>query len=264
MDYQRKSIRHQGFTVIELLVVVGIIAVLAAIAVVGIGKVMNGQNRTQSRTVLASVQSMLGEFDRETSLKRQPPHQWNLTSNALYPAATALDFWRDTDPTTAGTQGIDLVATPTKDLGEDRDSMDGPRDDVAVVKNTQLAMYMFNQVASVKKMLSAMPQGSLVTIKDATATAGYDEHAVGIPKDAWGNVMVLVPASGLRGVTLADDATTKYVITSVKIYKDVTAAAVGGLVNGDLAPGARPFFASPGPDGHLETGDDNLYSFENQ
>jgi hypothetical protein len=62
------------------------------------------------------------------------------------------------------------------------------------------------------------------------------------------------------------------VVTSVKVYP---AAA---LPNGTLAPGARPFFASPGPDGHLggfhadpsdptkvtTYGDDNLYSFENK
>jgi hypothetical protein len=159
----------------------------------------------------------------------------------------------------------------TEDLGPENDDTmtTTSRQHLPEVKNTQLAMYMFNQVSAVKKILSAMPDGTLTTIADDPATNAppYDEHAVGVPKDAWGNLMIFVPASGLRGVYLADSNATEYVVTSVKVYP------ASALPNGTVAPGARPFFASPGPDGHLggfdatsgkTFGDDNLYSFENK
>src|SRR3954447_17724528 len=103
MDYQRKSRRQKGFTVIEIIVVVGIIAVLAAIAVVGLGKIFESQRHSQTRTVLTAVQSMLGEFDHETSLKTQPPHMWDPTNTVV---TAGLDFWRDANPSTAGQQGL--------------------------------------------------------------------------------------------------------------------------------------------------------------
>jgi prepilin-type N-terminal cleavage/methylation domain-containing protein len=266
MQYPRNPRRRNGFTVIEILVVVGIIAILASIAIVGIGKIIESQRQTQTRTVLSSVQSMLAEFDRETALRRQPPHQWDFSNGA--PSAPT-DFWRDASPATVGMTGLQS----TGDLSPENDDVMvvsplPSRQHLPEVKNTQLAMYMFNQVSTVKKILSAMPDGSLTTIVDdpATNTPPYDEHAVGVPKDAWGNLMIFVPASGLRGVYLAD-SNTEYVVTSAKTY------LASALPDGTIAPGARPFFASPGPDGRLggfdattgkTYGDDNLYSFENK
>jgi prepilin-type N-terminal cleavage/methylation domain-containing protein len=265
MHHQPNSRRRKGFTVIELLVVVGIIAVLAAIAVVGLGKIFESQRQTQTRTVLSSLQSIFAEFDRETALRRQPPHQWDLSNAAPPPVPT--DFWRDASTATVGMTGLQSTA----DLSEDNDDtmLATSRQHLPEVKNTQLAMYMFSQSGAVKKMLSAMPSSSLMAIVDdaGTNTPPYDEHAVGVPKDAWGNVIVFVPASGLRGVYLAGSG-TEYVVTSVKVYPATA------LPDGTLAPGARPFFASPGPDGLLggpnpsdpskTYGDDNLYSFENK
>src|SRR4051812_42782684 len=109
MDHQRKSIRRKGFTILEIIVVVGILAVLAAIAVVGIGKILDSQRHSQTRTVLSSAQSMLVEFDRETALKRQPPHMWSPTNTVV---TAGLDFWRDADPSAAGSTGLNAATVP--------------------------------------------------------------------------------------------------------------------------------------------------------
>jgi hypothetical protein len=183
-------------------------------------------------------------------------------NNAVFNAPP--EFWKDADPSTAPPvyDGIDVVAHPM-DVDEVNDDpmVATSRQHYPAVKNTQIAMWLFSKTPTVSKMLSGMPQGTTMSIIDDATTSGYDEHAVAIPKDVWNNPIILVPASGLRNVTLAD--TPGYIVTSVRIYPPAGGASPT-LAPGDLAPNARPFFASAGPDGDFAKGDDNIYSFESQ
>jgi hypothetical protein len=79
-------------------------------------------------------------------------------------------------------------------------------------------------------------------------------------RDGWGNPIIFVPASGLKEVRLGDGAGT-YVIRSNKAYP-YGATPTLASVEAILPPSARPFFASAGPDGDFQKGDDNVYSFQ--
>jgi hypothetical protein len=94
-----------------------------------------------------------------------------------------------------------------------------------------------------------------------------DPSPVPMLRDGWGNPIIFVPASGLRVRILADenklldtDPTHKQtrIVTSAGEIKVPTSAT--DVVN---PAGAKPFWASAGPDGDMSTGDDNLYSFQN-
>ena len=74
-----------------------------------------------------------------------------------------------------------------------------------------------------------------------------------LPLDGWGNPILYVPAEGIRGVRVKNAI---YCIRSDKTIPDVP--SLPAPIQTD-----KPFFASAGPDGRFDTGDDNLYSFEN-
>lgn len=103
-------------------------------------------------------------------------------------------------------------------------------------------------------------------------TTPWAEDAAPAPmlKDGWGNPIIFVPATGLRVRLLMDknalDPTLQWeqtrVVTSVGLVDP--GPSTNYNTNTYRTPaGAKPFFASAGPDGNFATGDDNLYSFEN-
>ncbi len=248
-----KSNSRQGFTLIELLVVIGIIGILTAIAIVGFGAMQRSAANKKTGTMLANAASMLAEYDTATALRRQPGYMWDM-SNSAYPTA-GFDIWRDADPT------VLLQQRPKALRSLDTDS---PDRDAALVRNTAVVMAEMLKTPGVKKMFTQLPAES------TAAVAG--EPVSPVLLDGWGNPIVFVPASGLD-VVLGDPAAA-YVITSGKTYP------ILDLPPGTLAPNARPFFASAGPDGilcygdvnandtynpgtDLPGGDDNVYSFEN-
>lgn len=70
--------------------------------------------------------------------------------------------------------------------------------------------------------------------------------------DAWGNPMIYVPQQGLGNVTIGG---ANYRVTSAGVKQEKPSLVVGGE--------ASPFWASAGPDGNFQLGDDNIYSFDN-
>jgi len=102
----------------------------------------------------------------------------------------------------------------------------------------------------------------------ATNGSAWKEDPAPIPmlRDGWDNPIIFVPASGLRVRLLLDknendwsDATQTRIITSGGDLK----VTIPPQPPQPLPAGAKPFFASAGPDGDFSTGDDNVYSFGN-
>jgi type II secretory pathway pseudopilin PulG len=275
---------------IEILVVVGIIFVLVALGVTAMQGLTDQGNRNRTRTALSNAASMLAEYETRAGLTRQPPEMW--TGNPVSPARFAgsgINIWKDYSPSAAGFQGLpspgDVKPYPPEPppLAPARKQ----RTHSAAVRNTQIVLNVLSGVPANKTLLNNLPREQLFFPTDDASTGPVDptndpattldETTAPVMLDGWGNPIIFVPASGLRGVSLGDregaTAAPLYVITSVKPYLDTA------LPTDTIAPNARPFFASAGPDGVFDLapgddgqygtaddvsgGDDNVYSFEN-
>lgn len=101
---------------------------------------------------------------------------------------------------------------------------------------TQTLISMLIATPANKQILSNFPKRQFLEPPSSGATA-YNPP---ILLDGYENPIIVVPSGGLAGVSL--NGVVQPVITS---------------------PDGKPFFASAGPDGNFQTGDDNVYSFEN-
>jgi type II secretory pathway pseudopilin PulG len=251
-------------TLIEILVVVGVIAILASIAVFGFRALARNANRNKTKVVLKNAASMLAEYDAATGLKQQPPYMYDTAGTKV---TTNFDVWHDANP---ATPVIDALPVPPGSVDAD-DYQQGAagknsRLESPGVMNAAVVLREIGRVPNVKKILTQVPQDSLLETWTNPKSGGIKDPVKSEPSatvliDAWGNPIIYVPASGLADVKLGD-AGVKYVIRSDKVY---TRGDFDAAVNATppRLPTGRPFFASAGPDGSFENGDDNVYSFEN-
>lgn len=267
--------RAGGFTLVEILVVIAILALLGAIAFIGYTAVTRQALTNKTRMQLSNAASIFAEYDTKTKLKRQPPHAWTDVTMppAYFTPVTPFNFWKDFDPT----------PPTTPDPNDEHEGLPAPgnvevgataRQDSAAVRNTQIVLYLAAQLPSNKTLIGNIDAGDIMKFTtDFPESDAFDETQHPILLDAWGNPIIFVPASGLRGVYLGEPA-GEFVITSVKVYSATE------LPDGIIPPNAHPFFASAGPDGtfsrlpgpdgavgsadDISGGDDNLYSFESK
>lgn len=251
MTYRRNPLSPRGFTLIEMLVVLGIIVVLATIAITSMGRVLEGQRRTKTKATLANAVSILAEYDAATSLRSQPGEMF-LPGNphgGKQPAGN-FDIWKDADPVTGNVQALEPLPGPVTD--------DEPnRLKYQAVLNTAVVLKVAGGMPAARKILASLPSDNTLKIMDPTSPPAAPVTIGPVMLDAWGNPIIFVPASGLI-VRLEADGNNEYMIRS---HKAETVANPRTPVA--VQPNARPFFASAGADGDFGKGDDNLYSFQN-
>ena len=253
--YRMNRRARGGFTLLEILVVIGIILLLVSIGVVGFGVL--DQSSKVTRTTLNNLQSMLTEYQNMTDLREQPQALWRGTT-AVDPKQTGASLWREP-----------AVIEPTD--AKQNGQVSGPpaRYTWSAVANTQLVYQFLNRVPANKQTLTKLPSkqllGTIGTSEDRGKLLGpagrIDPPLI---LDAWNNPIIFVGSDGLAGVVYEaknEGSTTE------KPQRVTTAGVIPGTGQIDPAVRAkswRPFFASAGPDGDFKTGDDNLYSFEQQ
>jgi prepilin-type N-terminal cleavage/methylation domain-containing protein len=148
------TMRRRAFTMIELLVAIGIIAILAGLLVLGIRSLLDSGKSESTKVTLQSLQSMLAEFDAKTRLAKQPTawRWWETNNSRTLPDSTdpnnsSLDFWRDPfhalSPSYRAAPYLDALDAPAL-VASISGNVDDPdniaRNGSRAVVNTQLVM----------------------------------------------------------------------------------------------------------------------------
>lgn len=168
----RQLKQYQGFTAIELLVVIGILTVLAGIIFVAVSRVGRSAKENLTRATLANLQGMLADLEASGGARKQP-ELWLWTNgtaitrvnpvpgSANYPGFE-VDFWKlpyRVGGTSAGT--FDALASPADVRVDGVGSAVNQRNGSIAIVNTALAMSIISKLSDNRTRLQALPQNQL-------------------------------------------------------------------------------------------------------
>jgi prepilin-type N-terminal cleavage/methylation domain-containing protein len=261
MDMIRPQTRRQrGFTMLELLVVIGVILVLISLMFIGLKYVSNQGRAKDTVQALQIAKTLLANYENATQLR--------LPSAAIYPnppgyvppsgASFAASFWTDQFPLQQGTSSNYqsslniIVGNVTQGLSD--------QGDLNLVHRTLVAMQLFMSIPENATLINNLPQGKtvMVTLLNTSITPAPQ---VPILLDGWGNPIYFVPSGGVANVLFSGD--TNYPPTSnTPTWHVISSSGTHGS-GYTGASSDRPFFMSGGPDDDVSRGDDNVYSFGN-
>ena len=270
----RRGRGRAGFTIIEIMTVVAIILILMGIAAIAYKTLESPVSGRATAVALQNLSAQLGEYEATAGLRNQPPNMWKKGNLVTYkPAAPQYNIWQDEEAIGAATgpQSGDVSAG-----GAARYSWDA-------IGNTQRVFQILQRVPANKDAIQRLPTKQVHGVADDDkgrpdllypATGPDSARRIDPPLilDAWNNPIIFVGSRGLVGVDIGKKPARDAASGSVRDYtkpadfeqpgRQVT--SVGVFTFNPAAPipaGARPFFASAGPDGNFRTGDDNVYSF---
>lgn len=216
---------RRGFTLIEMLVVLGIILLLIGISVAGFAQLAKHAKGQHTKAALAAITSMMAEF--EATAGKQGVAGFKSTWDAV---STPIDgSVPPSSPSTVNAPGI--VPAPTS---------------WQVYSDLVLAKLL--EIPNNKAILDKLPPEQL---KPITLPDGRNSYEI---LDGYGRPLQFVPSVGLDKVTLAVDLTKPGVIRSdgrLHLIPDTYPN-----------PNPRYFWMSFGADGRADLGDDNVYSFD--
>lgn len=263
--------QRRGFTLLELMVVIGVLLLLVTIAVAAYNKIVNSMAAKATNTALENAQSILAEYEQAISLS---------SMGYLSPGNADPDFpylggnnvnATNGDPTlpigpigSVGTGGAERYpgSNQYQPVSQSQGLPSG-----RWAYNTAAVMMTMMKIPSVAQQINKITSKSLLTNHGQPITLevnGVSNNPAPLLVDGWNNTIIFVPASGLitnLNIGQIDPATRKPKSVQVLVR-------TSGLVNpytGQrvlLKATDRPFWASAGPDGDLSLGDDNIYSFK--
>lgn len=231
--YHRSRPRRRpgGFSLLELLVAIGVILVLMGIAVVGFNAFDRGASEKQTRVTMENLRGMLAAYERQVGRGGM-----DKLSEFYSPA--------NGDPYNAGPNTPYQMRAPgdINPGSADRAAFEDPNHTNYGKLATRKAMQQLVRVPENANALKQLPERSLLRVKPGSTPV--PPQGTLIVLDAWENPILFVPAGGMLGV---------------KNEEGQVLAPPDHI----RAPGDRPFFASAGSDGDFTTNSDNIYSFQN-
>ena len=254
-------VRRRAFSLLEILIVVGILTLLAALAVIGF-RVVGGASRNRvTITALENAKGLLGAYELtsqvETLLPTSTVKAGADINRWFKPASNLLDDFDvlNCRVITPGTIEGGAANTSAADRAVRERYL---RDETARV------IRRLSSVATNRAAIEAMPAGRIVKIrvpidpKETPTASDQPEYPTSVDcfegvnlLDGDGKPVYFIPGGGLLYVNIGYNGTGDR--ADVKNYQRPLPVR---------SPDQKPFWASPGPDGDLTTGDDNVYSFE--
>jgi prepilin-type N-terminal cleavage/methylation domain-containing protein len=281
-DFDFRTSRAAGFTMIELLVVIGIILILIGLFFAGAKLVTAQAKERDTRIMLETAKTMFANYQQATKLYVNVS-----TSNSyrIYIKGTQLPIQVSNgvaSPSLVWSEGQEVARnTPqpymvpgypypiTSLMSPDSCGILVPGHDF----NGGLDLSLRNTEAIMQAMLS-VPENQTI-LNNLPASKRVLDVSMNIPLllDGWGNVIIFCPGGGLTGVWVDPSVGSQEVITSEGVQ--TSPYPQNGFTTG-VPVNNKPFFASAGPDGDMSNAhaytsgtptsdmtDDNIYSFQN-
>ena len=283
--------QRKAFTLVEMMIVVGLIVVLIALAVTGYSKLVNASAERGTTTALQNAQSLLAEYEQAVGLGRlgfgDPtfPYHGGYFSQSDAPSQAeqgnaigigtpcAAGLVADSGSFSSDPSALVPYRFPGKPdaNGNIPYTLDYTKE--RAVFNTAAVMMYIARLPQARPILSSLPAKSFLQYAGQPIKLSGNEAPVML--DGWGNPIIYVPPGGLvwEKITSMDGSSnppivhaSRYLVrtSGVTTLPEVTYTqgqppAASAFV--PLKAGDRPFWASAGPDGNFDNGDDNVYSF---
>jgi prepilin-type N-terminal cleavage/methylation domain-containing protein len=275
----RKSPRR-GFTLLELLVVIGIILLLVSIVVFGLRHVNAAAARHETIAEMNICEGMLKEYQSINGFTNietpgtMPSINVPLgptpadTANVVLPVYVLNAAASIPGPPPSFLSGNDLSASSTGDFG-DRGGSKEPRYIAPCLYRTKAVMYVLLRDPKNRVALNGVPaQRILEGPPDSNGNGTQNPVDYAIVLDGWGNPIIYVPRGGLVvWLNLGAGDVSYFLVRSSGTYQ-CDPNGLGAAVP-SVGPNDHPFFASAGQDGiftdpqaQTDNGTDNIYSFQ--
>ncbi len=273
--------RNSAFTLLELLVVIGIILVLIGLFFAGAKIVTTQAKARDTKTALETCKMMLDNYRQATHLSRPVPQMLapgpigvtviNPSNNAGSISGTSL-FW------TVGEEAV-----PTTALSGDAITPATLAGQPPAVLNTICVMAVLVTLPENRTIINNLPATKVLNV---TLPSG---QVIPLIRDGYGNPILFVPGGGIgnysaNGALWLNASTAGYGIVTANGNITPTAPPSPYLLStydANMLPNnatwtGQPFFVSAGPDGDVSNShgntsgtptsdmtDDNIYSFQN-
>ena len=269
MDESNRTLRprNAGFTLLEMLVVIGIIVLLASLVLAVSGSVIRASEERSTRNTLEILNSATEEYER--TLDRRVSYQSAMNGGSPADIAASQTVRYDvvtapaTPPVGSGVATWAALAAPYP-------SVTGPGLPAYSVRPFQRTVHLIwalTQSPSSASIMQKIPESSFRGVRPSGTSAGFTgvRHAV----DAWDTpIIAIFPGREANSNGLVDPANNIDADGTIKCDSETATATNGGL--GISCKNRKILWVSAGNDSRFTTqtgtvyspSTDNLYSYE--